>query len=133
MALYLLEDVRSEDDDLRLKNSEAAEEILQYLPPQTSTLPRPSCKWYSSISARFWLKCEMAWSTKAGGITSYKKGWDALEEHRDLGRCEGASINGFDEISGIRLATQICKWMQMDMWHMYNGCGSLCRHEWPVL
>jgi hypothetical protein len=37
MALYLLEDVRSEDDDLRLKNSEAVEEILQYLPPQTST------------------------------------------------------------------------------------------------
>ena len=37
-ALYLIEDVRSDDDDLRLRNSEAVEEILQYLPRQTSAL-----------------------------------------------------------------------------------------------
>jgi hypothetical protein len=37
-----------------------------------------------------------------GGV--YMVGWDALEEHRDLGRCEGVSINEFGEIIEIDLS-----------------------------
>ena len=99
MALYLIEDVRSEDDDLRLKNSETVEEILQYLPRETSAL---------ELQVLPVDQCDILVEVRDGlvyqDVALRKRGWDTLEEHRDLGRCEGVSINEFGEIIEIDLA-----------------------------
>ena len=102
MALYLIEDVRSEDDDLRLKNSETVEEILQYLPRETSALelqvlPVDQCDILVEV------RDGLVYQDGGEGV-GFKRGWDTLEEHRDLGRCQGVSINEFGEIIGIDLA-----------------------------
>jgi hypothetical protein len=94
--------VRSEDDDLRLKNSETVEEILQYLPRETSALglqvlPVDQCDILVEV------RDGLVYQDGGEGV-GFKRGWDTLDVHRDLGRCEGGSINEFGEIIEIDLA-----------------------------
>jgi hypothetical protein len=97
MVLYLNEDVRSEDEDHRLKNSETVEEIMRYLPPQTSSL---------ELLVMAIDQCDILIQVRDGLTHDGEldlEGWDTLEEHRDPSGCQGVSINEFGEITKLRL------------------------------
>ena len=97
MVLYLKEDVRSEDEDLQLKNSETVEEIMQYLPPQTSSL---------ELLVMAIDQCDILIQVRDGLTHDGElnvEGWDTLEEHRDPSRCQGVYINEFGEITKLRI------------------------------